>query len=110
MVSVSARSVAPRLLGLAGVLFLVSCGGAGVGGEAVPAVPGAPSQNLVIKMRDTPVEAADHVFVTIERVDVYRKVDTGDETEEDGTKVVRETVTSVPGFQGGAVTVTCRFA
>jgi hypothetical protein len=84
---------APRLLALAGVLALVSCGGGGV----EPPHIYEPQSNLEVRMRDTPVEAADHVFVTIERVDVYRKVETGGEEDETGTKVVRETVTSVPG-------------
>jgi hypothetical protein len=91
---VFAPRLAPRALCLAGVLALVSCGG---GGIKPPHIYEPTSSNLEVRMRDTPVEAADHVFVTIERVDVYRKVETGGEEDESGFKVVRETVTSVPG-------------
>jgi hypothetical protein len=101
MAFASTRALRP--LGLAAGLFLVACGGGSGGLPGVPSGDGGgsvPAQNLVVRLRDTPVEAADHVFVTIERVDVYRVVDAAsEEGEEDegGTKVVKETVSSTPG-------------
>lgn len=73
-----------RSLALGAALSLAACGGGGAGGGA--AVPTTGS--LVVRMHDHPIEAADHVYVTIESVEVIKDVDGED---------VHETVTSVPG-------------
>lgn len=61
-------------------LLVASCGG----GAAAPTTGG-----LVVRMHDHPIDSADHVYVTIDGVEVVK-------TAGDGTDV-RETVTSVPG-------------
>jgi hypothetical protein len=66
--------------GLALVPLLAACGG-GSGG-------GAGTGTLQVRMHDTAVEAADAVFVTIERVEVFR-------TDESGAEV-KETLLDVP--------------
>lgn len=76
-----------RPLALSAGLLLASCGGGGAGGADGGGV--APTTGtLVVRMHDHPIEAADHVYVTIESVEVLREVDGED---------VHATVTSVPG-------------
>ena len=75
-----------RPLSIAAALLLVACGGGGstgLGGGVAPS-----TGSLVVRMHDHPIESADHVYVTIESVGVFKTVD-GQE--------VHETVTSVPG-------------
>src|SRR5438093_168249 len=62
-------------------LLLAACGGAG-------SLSGPATGALEVRMRDHPIEGAEHVYVTIESVEVLRVV-AGEE--------VRETVASVPG-------------
>ena len=75
-----------RAIGLFATLSLASCGGGGGAGGAGGPVP--TTGGLVVRMHDSPIEAAEHVYVTIESVVVFRMVD-GVEVE--------ETVSSVPG-------------
>jgi hypothetical protein len=63
-------------------LLLAACGGGGAGGSAPT------TGQLVVRMHDSPIEAADHVYVTIESVEVFKTVDGAE---------VRETLTSTPG-------------
>jgi hypothetical protein len=74
-----------RPLALLCGLGLAACGAAG-GGAGGPVVP--TTGTLTVRMHDHKVESAEHVYVTIESVEVFKIVD-GEE--------VHETVTSVPG-------------
>jgi hypothetical protein len=58
--------------------LLASCGGGG---------GGPTTGTLMVTLKDKPVHAADHVYVTIDRVDVYRIVD---------DKEVKETLVETP--------------
>jgi hypothetical protein len=71
-----------RPVSVAAALLLVACGGGGSTGST------GSTGSLVVRMHDHPIEAAEHVYVTIESVEVFKTVD-GQE--------VHETVTSVPG-------------
>lgn len=70
-----------RPMGLLAVVLLASCGGGGAG--SAPTTGG-----LQVRMHDRPMKEVEHVFVTIERVEVFRMVD---------EKEVHETISSVPG-------------
>lgn len=63
------------LLGLSG---LAACGGGGAGGGASLPTTG----NVVVRMHDAPTEGIEHVYVTIERVEVRREVDGADDAED----------------------------
>ena len=77
----------PRLLALSTALALAACGGGGSSGSGVGGT--APSTgSLVVRMHDSPIESADHVYVTIESVEVFLTVDGQEE---------HRTITSVPG-------------
>ena len=84
---VSTLSRCVRPVGLLASLAPAACGGGGAGAPAGGGVIPT-TGSLVVRMHDHPIEAADHVYVTIERVDVIREVEGED---------VHETVTSVPG-------------
>ena len=74
-----------RIVGLTAFALLAACGGggaAGLGGSS------ATTGGLVVRMHDTPIKTADHVYVTIESVEVFRTTDGVD---------VHESVASVPG-------------
>ncbi len=73
-----------RPLSLSLACALAACGGGGSSGGTVVATTGS----LVVRMHDHPIESADHVYVTIESVEVFRTVDDVEE---------HVTVTSVPG-------------
>lgn len=77
------RSIPVLFLALFPLLLasVAACGGGGGGG--------APSRlgTLEVRIQDTPVDRADHVFVTIDRVEIFRT--------EGGTEV-RETLVDVP--------------
>jgi hypothetical protein len=80
-------ALVPLLFGVA----LSGCGGGGGGipdGSEAPPPPAATKGVLEVRLHDAPIEGAEHVFVTIERVDVFRK---------DGDEEIRETVQSAPG-------------
>ncbi len=85
-VPILSRCVRP--LGLSLGLVLAACGGGGAGGTGGGGGVVPTTGSLVVRMHDHPIEAADHVYVTIESVQVIKDVDGED---------VHETVTSVPG-------------
>src|SRR6202008_4990920 len=62
-----------RALGALALGLLAACGGGGGGGGG--------SGTLQVRMRDTPVDSAEHVFVTIKRVEVFRSDATGNVRE-----------------------------
>lgn len=76
----ASRSLSARLLALLPLGLLCACGGGGAGS-------GSGLGTLQVKLQDTPVDEAEHVYVTIDRVEVFR--------DEAGTEV-RETLTDVP--------------
>jgi hypothetical protein len=65
---------------LAPLASLTSCGGGSGGG-------GSQMATLQVRMQDTAVDEADNVFVTIDRVEIFRQ---------DGTGEVQETLVSTP--------------
>jgi hypothetical protein len=70
------------LLGLFSLGLLGACGGGGAGGGADPS-----AATLRVRMQDTPVDGADQVIVTIDRVEVFRRGASGE---------VKETLVSTP--------------
>jgi len=79
-------SSARRLVGIVTLGWLAACGG---GGTAAPGGGSAASTGaLVVQMHDHPIEGADHVYVTIDSVEVFRTSNGVD---------VHETVASTPG-------------
>lgn len=66
--------------------WLAACGGGGAGGGGAATAP--TTGRLEVRMHDRPTEGVEHVYVTIERVEVLREVDGAE---------VRSTVASQPG-------------
>lgn len=82
MPAFSRTPAALRLPALVGCSFafaaLTACGGGGAGGSGA-AIP--TTGRVEVRMHDAPTEDVEHVYVTIERVEVRREVD-GTESEE----------------------------
>lgn len=66
--------------------LFAACGGGGAGGGGAATAP--TTGQLEVRMHDRPSEGVEHVYVTIERVEVLREVDGAD---------VKSTLSSQPG-------------
>ena len=76
----------PVLLFALFALLLASLAACGGGGGAVGGVPSRLG-TLEVRIQDTPVDRAEHVFVTVDRVEVFRT---------EGGEELRETLVDVP--------------
>lgn len=72
--------IRPLALFVLPLTLLAACGGGGGGGASGMGT-------LQVRMQDTPVDDAEHVYVTVDRVEVFRT---------EGATEIRETVVDVP--------------